>query len=206
LRVLPFRIGRALVGEEAEPGSEEERRIASELGEPRRAEFCAGRLAARRAIGPGNHVIGRHDDGAPRVLGHDDLLISITHDRREAVAVVGEGLALLGCDLAELAQAPRIEKVSHRFIPPEDAALPTDARGWAVLWALKEAAAKAQRRGLLTHDGLRSSRLRSLDPPAFLSPELEAIVELRGESVLAIVWRAQPDQLQANASSTSVSR
>src|SRR5215813_9753715 len=78
------------------------------LGEHRRAEWRAGRLAARAALegllGAGaaaGLVVAREEDGAPVVVGADGVAVSISHGRRWAVAAAGR-VARLGIDLCEV--------------------------------------------------------------------------------------------------------
>jgi len=153
----------------------------------RRIEHVAGRVAARIAlealVGPGGAVIARAEDGAPEVRGMaDPPLVSISHGRGSAVAAVGR-VACLGIDLCEAGDAPRLRRVALRFISAAEVALGADV----ALWALKEAAAKALRRGLLD-GGLRASCLASIDPPRFAWPEVEAALVWRGGDAIAVVW------------------
>jgi 4'-phosphopantetheinyl transferase EntD len=168
----------------------EERAIAAAITPGRWPEFCAGRAAARAALtallGAGDYVIGRDAEGAPVVAGVD-VRVSITHTRDEAAAVAGR-VAALGVDLCAVADAVRVRRVAPRFIAAEERALPVDDDGWATLWALKEAGAKAVGVGLLD-GGLKATRLVSLAPARFASPALEAAVEVAGGIVLAVVWR-----------------
>jgi len=156
----------------------------------RRQEHVAGQLAARIAlealVGEAAHhaVIARDRDGAPEVRGLPPL-VSISHGRRFAVAVVGQVRAL-GIDLCEHEQSARVRRVAERFISAEENALAA-ADDWATLWALKEAAAKALRRGLL-EGGLRASCVASLEPPRFAWPALEAVLARSDDDVVAVVY------------------
>ncbi len=161
---------------------------AAALDGKRRVEHVAGRVAARNAlealVGPTAAVIARADDGAPEVRGIADApLVSISHGRAHAVAVAGY-VRCLGIDLCEAADAPRVRRVAQRFISAEEVALGHET----ALWALKEAAAKALRRGLLD-GGLRASCLASIDPPRFAWPALEAALVRRGGDAIAVVYQ-----------------
>jgi 4'-phosphopantetheinyl transferase EntD len=194
--MLPFRIARANLAENGDlrtlPAFE--RALAVELEGPRLTEFCAGRAAARAALADllgapaESFAIGRAEDGAP--IGPNGVIVSISHGRTGAVAVAGRGLSLLGVDLCDLAQAERVERVTARFCDPDERALAVASGSdvaWATYWALKEAAAKALRAALLD-GGLRASRLRTLEPPAFDSPAVQALVQVGPENVVAVVW------------------
>src|SRR5262249_2100285 len=81
-RVVKARV--AIRGDGIDDLLPEERALAAGLGAHRRAEFRAGRLAARAALsllGFGGVPIGRDDDGAPVALGLD-VMVSISHGRR----------------------------------------------------------------------------------------------------------------------------
>ena len=73
-----------------------EQALGDRLREPRRrAQFIAGRVAARRALGmflgrtvAAKVAIGRAASGAPLVDGHGSLRVSIAHSGEVAVAVV----------------------------------------------------------------------------------------------------------------------
>jgi phosphopantetheinyl transferase len=159
-------------------------------------EHVAGRSAARAAltelIGPraSDAVIARAEDGAPEIQGLDDPpLVSISHGHRAAVAVVGS-VDALGIDLCDVVDAARVRRVAVRFLHTDEIALVDrdDDRQWAAMWALKEAAAKALRHGLLA-GGLRVTRVLSLDPPRFAWPEFEASVVREPDDIVAVVYR-----------------
>lgn len=162
------------------------------LGEHRRAEWRAGRLAARAALGallgPAAEglVVAREDDGAPVVVGAD-VAVSISHGRRWAVAAAGR-VARIGIDLCEVGRAPNVERIAQRFLHAEERALPRSAADWALLWALKEAAAKVLRRGLFD-GGLAASRVASLAPAAFSDAAFEVATEIGEEDCVALVYR-----------------
>lgn len=167
--------------------SEAEWAVAAAFDGQRRVEHVAGRVAARIALaalaGAVDAEIARADDGAPQVRGMaDPPLISISHGRGHAVAVVGHARCL-GIDLCEAADAPRVRRVMQRFVAADEVALGHDIE----LWALKEAAAKALRRGLLD-GGLRASCVSSIDRPRFAWPALEAVVVNRGGDAIAVVY------------------
>jgi 4'-phosphopantetheinyl transferase len=195
----PFVLSKRAVAPGADPGvlAPAERAAAARFDGRRLDEFVAGRLAAHAALQQllGDRAaaieIGRDAEGAPRIAGitGDVPKLSISHGKSEAVAVAGL-VARLGVDLCEFADSPRVERVSGRFIHASERDLARGIGhpiGWATLWALKEAGAKALGVGLFDN-GLKATRLASLDPPRFERPALEALVERDRDHVLAVVW------------------
>jgi phosphopantetheinyl transferase (holo-ACP synthase) len=190
-----IRVARVLLSRYHSFTDEVERAIADGLEGQRLIERVAGRAAARAALAAllqdriGEIRINRADDGAPEVVGIlNPPLVSISHGRDSAVAVAASA-SHLGIDLCEHSDVMRVRRVAVRFVTPEETRLA--ARGgvarWAALWALKEAGAKAVRRGLLD-GGLRATCLTSLDPPRFAWPPLDAIVVRRGEETVAVAY------------------
>jgi 4'-phosphopantetheinyl transferase EntD len=175
------------------------------LGEHRRAEWRAGRLAAHAALerllgdAARGLVVARDPDGAPTVAV-PGVLVSISHGRRWAVAAAGR-VARLGIDLCELARAGNVERIARRFLHVDERALPRGEADWAALWALKEAAAKALRRGLFD-GGLAASRVVALAPARFAYPALQVELEIGAEDVVATAWLA-PDGPAAGAGAGS---
>jgi phosphopantetheinyl transferase len=117
----------------------------------RRAEFVAGRRAARRAVAialdrpKGEPVeIGREPSGSPCVREDPGLRISIAHSSGVAVAVAAR--FAIGVDL-EL-DAPRPAALARFFLSPRErdtlarAAAPAQQGLLNVLWTRKEAASK----------------------------------------------------------------
>jgi len=117
----------------------------------RRAEFLAGRRAARRAVAialdrpeGGSVEIGREPSGSPCVREHPGLRVSIAHSSGVAVAVAAR--FAIGVDL-EL-DAPRPAALARFFLSPRErdtlagAAEPTRQGLLNVLWTRKEAASK----------------------------------------------------------------
>ena len=162
------------------------------LGEHRRSEWRAGRLAAHAALelllgdGAAGLVVGREEDGAPVVVGAADVRISISHGRAHAVAAAGR-VARLGIDLCEIARAPNVERIAQRFLHADERALPRTPAEWALLWTLKEAAAKALWRGLFD-GGLVASRIAELMPAHFAASDLVAMTEIGANDVVAVVY------------------
>lgn len=176
---------------------EAEWHAAASLDGHRRTEHVAGRVAARAAIAAllgraADHaVVSRAEDGAPIVSGIvNPPLVSISHGRSAAVAIAAHA-SCLGIDLCEHEDAARVRNVLARFAALEEMGLVAHASsaGWATLWALKEAAAKAVRIGLLD-GGLRATRVASIEPPAFAWPALDAAVVAGAGDVIAVAYKA----------------
>lgn len=187
--IVPVDVYRDLLGDA-------EWTVACSLDSQRQLDYVAGRVAARVAlhalIGPAaaDATIERADDGTPHIAGlAEPPLVSISHTRHHAVAVVGHAVCI-GIDLCAHADAIRVRRVVVRFVAHDETAL-AEGGGvaqWTALWALKEAGAKAQRRGLLD-GGLRSTCLTSIDPPRFAWPALEAIVVHGADDTMAVVYK-----------------
>ena len=122
----------------------------------RRAEFLAGRIAARRAVagalGEGGAAaleIGKDPTGAPAVRGHPALHVSIAHSHGFAAAVAAP--FAVGVDLERT--EPRPEAFARMFFTDAEherlAAVPGPEREELlhVLWTRKEAASKVGRWG-----------------------------------------------------------
>src|SRR5512142_1411160 len=144
----------ALAEAAAAPGAlvGEERALYARLRSPRRrAQFLAGRIAARRALAAAlggapapAPEIGRSASGAPTVKAHPDLRVSISHSHDLAVAVAAP--FAVGVDLER--DEPRPEALARHFLTAaeraEVGAAPAPERQARVteLWTRKEAAAK----------------------------------------------------------------
>lgn len=144
------RAGEALVGEE--------RALYEGFRHPRRrAEFLAGRIAARRAAaralgrasGGGRLEIARDPSGAPCLKGHPALQLSISHSHDVAVAVAAP--FAVGVDVE--VDAPRPAALARCFFCAAErerlATAPEAERQGLVnlLWTRKEAASKVGRWG-----------------------------------------------------------
>ena len=167
---------------------------ASSLEGKRRVEHLAGRIAAHLAlealIGVSDATIARADDGAPEIRGLDDPpIVSISHGRRTAVAAVGY-VDALGIDVCDHEDVMRVRRVVLRFLRDDETALALGGgvARWIALWALKEAAAKALRQGLLD-GGLRASCLSSIEPPRFAWPSFDATLVFGASDVIAVAFR-----------------
>jgi 4'-phosphopantetheinyl transferase EntD len=135
----------------------EERALWARYRSPRRrAEFLAGRIAARRAVaqalGEDRGVeleIRRDAAGAPSVPGHPALHVSISHSYGLAVAVAAPFAVGVDLERAE----PRPEAFARMFFTDAEHARLAAAPGpereelLHVLWTRKEAASKVGRWG-----------------------------------------------------------
>jgi 4'-phosphopantetheinyl transferase len=148
----------------------ERARLSTQRSARRRAEFVAGRLAARRALSgsglplPRDLAIDRDEDGAPLLIGLAGVALSITHARVRAIAAVAD--RPIGIDLCDATDAPRIRRVARRAFPRahERALVLEDDRSACLAWAAKEAVAKALRIGMLEGGGVERIEIVAIDP------------------------------------------
>jgi 4'-phosphopantetheinyl transferase len=142
--------------------SRREGAVLGQLGiEKRRGDWRLGRLAAKAAVGswlgiqPARVEVLAAADGAPEA--HIDgepagVSLSISHRAERALAVAAAAPAALGCDLELL--EPRSEAFVREWLAQSERelleSLPEGRRWLAanLVWAAKEAAAKARREGL----------------------------------------------------------
>lgn len=182
-------------GDALEDLSALERALVASFGAARRrAEFVAGRRAARRAllaIGVVPTAIARADDGAPMVHASTEVVLSISHGERVAFAASCHR-GPLGIDLTDRRDAARIRRVARRAFPREaerTLALADDQSACRA-WALKEAVAKALRIGMLEQSGVERIELLDLTTLRILvdgaPPSLSLSVEDVEDGVLAI--------------------
>lgn len=174
--------------------SDVERSLVASFGAARRrAEFVAGRRAARgalEALGVSAVAIARAPDGAPHVVGAD-VVLSITHGARSAYAAATRR-GRLGIDLTDHADAPRIGRIARRAFPrDEERALAlADAASACRAWALKEALAKALGIGMLEQGGVERIHLLAIEPPTLVvdgvAPDLDVWCEDVDDGVLAL--------------------
>ncbi len=139
-----------------------ERAVLEKLGiEKRRSDWRLGRFAAKAAVGawlevePARVEVLAGGDGAPQAHLDGELLpvaLSISHRSGRALAAATGAPAALGCDL-ELLEPRSDGFVRDWLATPERElleTLPEERRSLAanLIWAAKEAAAKARREGL----------------------------------------------------------
>ena len=124
--------------------------------EPRRREWLAGRVAAKRAIGgflgaslPFHHIeLEPQAAAAPRCLVRDDverwtlapLVLSIAHSGGLAIAVATNASTQIGVDVE---CAGRIECTDERYFLAQSERAHAQRFGATLLWVLKEALWKA---------------------------------------------------------------
>ena len=155
--------------------TDDERPLFDALATPsRRAEWWAGRMAARgalRAVGAGAASVLRAPNGAPLLYGPHaaQATVAITHGRRWAGAVaarVDGPTAHVGLDLVDAEDLPRVDRVAPRnFTPLERAHMSRDPRVGLLAWAAREAAAKATRTGMFAY-ALSLIHVTEVDAPA----------------------------------------
>ncbi|MBK7398878.1 MAG: 4'-phosphopantetheinyl transferase superfamily protein [Myxococcales bacterium] len=188
-------IGVHLEADALEELSAIERALVASFGAARRkAEFVAGRRAARAALlalGVVPDAISRADDGAPVVHATTAVVLSISHGERMAFAAATH-TGPLGIDLTDRRDAARIRRVARRAFPreAERALALVDDESACRAWAIKEAVAKALRIGMLEQSGVE--RIEILDLATLqlrvdgAPPALSLSIEDVEDGVLAI--------------------
>ena len=140
-----------------------------DAADSRRADFLAGRLAAREAVRllTGSDArIGRAEDGSPR--WPDGVAGSISHYDGVACAVAVDGSATggIGVDIAPLLDGDRLRAVVRRCLTDaERAAGPSDA-DVSLAFAAKEAVFKAAHARVQRHIGFDGAEIAVLDAGA----------------------------------------
>ncbi|MBT2479926.1 4'-phosphopantetheinyl transferase superfamily protein [Streptomyces sp. ISL-94] len=184
-----------------------EQRVVHALPVWRQAEWAAGRLLAKRLAGealgaPATEVeILPRDDGSPRVVVRGRPMpgvhVSISHTAHHVAAALAPGP--VGVDLCETVSAAAVRRVADHLLSPEELSLIGTDRPEAMAgaWALKEAAVKAERSGILGAAPRRIVIL-GLRPPV-LGGRRRAMVWQTGDAVLALVLAhpAAPPNLPA---------
>lgn len=125
-------------------------RVAVEPG-PRhtaRERERAASLAAVRLLAGPDAQIGHHPDGAPYIIGRNDVTLTLSHDALEAVAAIAP--YAIGLDAETL--RPQLRRVMHKFVSPAEQAIhlpdpdtPTALHTLMLLWTAKEAVYKLLR-------------------------------------------------------------
>jgi 4'-phosphopantetheinyl transferase EntD len=150
LAAAGLRLGVALAGEpQARPAGPAEAAEAARMAARRRAEFLAGRLAARRALRAAGLECGEIPRAGRKPLFPAGCAVSISHSGGVAVAVAGlpgRGDEPVGCDLelyALPARAARLVLTEDERLRMGQAAAAGPAAGVTVWFSAKEAAFKA---------------------------------------------------------------
>ncbi|MFG2294439.1 4'-phosphopantetheinyl transferase family protein [Streptomyces sp. NPDC048603] len=161
----------------------------------RQAEWVAGRGLAKRLVGeavaaPAEEVeILPREDGSPRVLVGGSPVpgvhVSISHTARHTAAALAP--EPVGVDLCETVSAAAVRRVADRVLSAGELSLvdPDRPEAMAGVWALKEAAVKADRSSVFGA-APRRVELLGLQPPV-LGGRRRAMVWRAGGAVLALV-------------------
>ena len=132
----------------------------------RRADYLAGRLAAREAVRLATSLdarIGRADDGSP--VWPDGVEGSISHYRGVAAAVAREARGGIGIDIAPLLDGDRLQAVVRRCLTDaERSRQPSDAEV-SLAFAAKEALFKAVHARVQRHVGFDEAEVVVTDGP-----------------------------------------
>ncbi len=179
-------------GREQLTAAEQEMLAGARFGAAREREWIAGRAAAHRALtaclgrqAAGMSVIN-DPSGAPRILGRDDVALSLSHDDGWVAVAVSTGPGRRAAiDLCGLARARRVAGILERLGVPSNGLHP------CLTWAALECALKLQHRSVWS----------LLDAPA-TAREYDGVIDVRfarGEATInfaltstyAIAWATQ---------------
>jgi len=148
---------------------------AATLGEIRRRDFIAGRLALHEALGERASPILTDDRGAPMLP--PGWVGSVSHKGPAAAALVAPaGAGWIGVDL-ELAAPPRLDIARRILTPRELAVLPDRGRAVTLRFSLKEAIYKAVDRHLRRYVGFSEVELELIEDVCAVSSELPLSIE-----------------------------
>ncbi|MGV9278161.1 4'-phosphopantetheinyl transferase family protein [Streptomyces griseosporeus] len=166
-----------------------ERHVLDGLPARRRAEWAAARVLAKELVArvtgerAGDVEILPLADGSPR-LSVPGLRISLSHTAGHVAAATAPGP--VGVDVCETSCAPAVLRAADHVLHPEERRIAgTDPERLAAAWALKEAAVKADRRGL-SGEAPRRVRILGLAPP-LLDGGRRALVRATGTAAVALV-------------------
>jgi enterobactin synthetase component D len=173
----------------------EERSIFDALSTPRRrAEWLAGRAAARAALaalGASGLAVGADPRGAPILIGPraEAFSVAITHGEEDAAAIASPLAAPwphVGLDWVDARDAARIQRLEGRVFHPGETAPRRDDLARRVGWGAKEALAKATSTGMFAF-GLSAVRILEIEPGGLVRTNLSGAsvgFEPRADAVL----------------------
>ena len=179
-------------GREQLTAAEQEALAEARFGAEREREWIAGRAAAHRALtaclgqqAAGMSVIN-DPSGAPRILGREDVAVSLSHDdARVAVAVSTGPGRRAAVDLCGLARAARVAGILERLGVPSNGLHP------CLTWAALECALKLHHRSVWS---LLDARPTAREYDGVIDvrfAQREATVNFALTSTYAIAWAAQ---------------
>ncbi|MEG2614641.1 MAG: 4'-phosphopantetheinyl transferase superfamily protein [Alistipes sp.] len=131
-----------------------DRQHAAAFGAARRCEFLTWRALLRRTLGAVE--IGYNVAGAPILLDHKELHISVSHGAERVALCLSDRAC--GVDIERLDR--NFDRVAARYLTPAEEALSSDPRAKAVAWCAKEALYKLA--GTSGLDMLRDLHLTAL--------------------------------------------
>ncbi|MFK4145273.1 4'-phosphopantetheinyl transferase family protein [Streptomyces sp. NPDC004065] len=185
--------------------SRAERHVFDALPPWRQAEWWAGRLTAKRLVAEVTGTPVTSVEILPRADGSPRLTLAagpggrprdrcphltISHTAHHVAVALAPGP--VGVDVCETASAGAVRRAADHVLSPAERRLVPDGAGFlTAAWALKEAAVKAERRGL-AGEAPRRVRLLGLTPPALDGPR-RALVRRAGTAVLALVLAPDPE-------------
>lgn len=112
--------------------TETERRAVALFPAERRREYLTWRAMLRREIGPAEIVYNAV--GAPVVVDRDELCIGVSHGAGRVALCISD--APCAVDIERLDR--NFDRISSRYLTPDERALSTDPHFAAVVWCAKE--------------------------------------------------------------------
>jgi len=185
-----------VLAERREPGEVEvplgpgERALLAQMPWPqRRAEWLAGRRAAKRLLArafgfePQRTEVLPLESGAPCVhvdgVPRTDLVLNLSHTKGWAVAAAAQDR--VGVDVCDDVDGVRIARIARRVFSPGEAETCgafQSRETQAAVWALKEAGLKLFIGGIFD-PGARAIRVEALEPPRVTATPPMRVVLLR---------------------------
>lgn len=158
--------------------TEDLRAAAAFLSPHRRREYLAWRALLYSYLG-GSARVAYGDDGAPCLVSHPDLYLSVSHCRDMVAVAVSERRC--GVDIERLDRD--FSKAAPRFLADGERALSGDGRLEAAVWCAKECLFKMYGRAGL--DLLRDIRIGGID---FAAGTVRGEVAGRGSAVMDMLF------------------
>ncbi len=166
----------------------------------KQTEWLCGRYAVKKlfhaAIDPDipfQKIVLDHEDlGAPFILSHPHIPVSISHSCEYAAAILSPNVHIsLGMDMEKIGKTPDEHFLKIAFTPREISAMDKTAQGIFCQWTLKEAYLKLIKKGF--HEGL--GKVEIVHEKIFHKGLLQNIHscsrKIHKEYAISLVWKKQ---------------
>ncbi len=170
----------------------------------KQAEWLCGRYAVKtlfRAVispdTPFTHIVLDHEDqGAPFIVSHPHIPVSISHSNEYAAAVLSPNVHIsLGMDMEKIGKKPDEHFLKIAFTPSEISVMDKTAQGIFCQWTLKEAYLKLIKKGF--HEGL--GKVEIVHGNIFHQGLLQYVHswsrKIHDSYMISIVWKKQKKNL-----------